>query len=104
MEMRQPAFLPGTRVLLVDQWVETGGTMRGAIDLVQRQAGVVAGIVTIAMEENPATAVFRESGKVVTAVLPGSRWQAEANRQRLSSFATYDAARTFPTAGRTAAP
>jgi adenine phosphoribosyltransferase len=104
MEMRQPAFPPGTRVLLVDQWVETGGTMRGAIDLVQLQAGVVAGIVTIAMEENPATAAFRESGKVVTAVLPGSRWQAEANRQRLSSFATYDAARTFPMAGRTAAP
>ena len=27
MEMREPAFRPGTRVLLVDQWVETGGTM-----------------------------------------------------------------------------
>lgn len=34
---------PGVRVLLVDQWVETGGTMRGAIELVERQGGVVAG-------------------------------------------------------------
>ena len=34
MEMRLPAFPSGTRVLLVDQWVETGGTMDGAIRLV----------------------------------------------------------------------
>ena len=37
MEMRLPAFAPGTKVLLVDQWVETGGTMDGAIRLVERQ-------------------------------------------------------------------
>ncbi|MEL6424812.1 MAG: adenine phosphoribosyltransferase, partial [Pseudomonadota bacterium] len=29
MEMRMPAFAPDTRVLLVDQWIETGGTMEG---------------------------------------------------------------------------
>uniref|UniRef100_A0A8C9EWX3 adenine phosphoribosyltransferase n=1 Tax=Pavo cristatus TaxID=9049 RepID=A0A8C9EWX3_PAVCR len=34
---------PGLRILLVDQWVETGGTMRAAIRLVERQGGVVAG-------------------------------------------------------------
>ena len=33
MEMRKPAFSPGTRVLLVDQWIETGGSMHGAIQL-----------------------------------------------------------------------
>uniref|UniRef100_A0A669P5G3 adenine phosphoribosyltransferase n=1 Tax=Phasianus colchicus TaxID=9054 RepID=A0A669P5G3_PHACC len=32
---------PGMRILLVDQWVETGGTMRAAIQLVERQGGVV---------------------------------------------------------------
>jgi adenine phosphoribosyltransferase len=104
MEMRLPAFPPGTRVLLVDQWVETGGTMRGAIELVQRQSGVVAGMVTIAMEENPATAAFRKTYKVVSAVLPGTRWQAEVSGQGLSSFRTLDAARTFPMAGRTPPP
>ena len=35
--------LPGLRILLVDQWVETGGTMRAAIQLVERLGGVVAG-------------------------------------------------------------
>lgn len=102
MEMRTPAFAPGTRVLLVDQWIETGGTMDGAIRLVERQGGKVAGIVTITMEENSVTAGYRAAYKVVTAVLPGSRWQVEANAQRLSSFDTYEPARTFPTAGRTA--
>ena len=43
MEVRTPAFRPGTRVLLVDQWVETGGTMGAGIRLVERQGGVVAG-------------------------------------------------------------
>ena len=41
MEMRLPAFAPGTRVLLVDQWVETGGTMDGSIRLIERQKGIV---------------------------------------------------------------
>ena len=50
MEMRKPAFAAGTKVLLVDQWVETGGTMDGAIRLVERQGGVVAGLLAIAIE------------------------------------------------------
>ena len=41
MEMRKPAFAAGTKVLLVDQWIETGGTMDGAIRLVQQQGGKV---------------------------------------------------------------
>ncbi|XP_026550110.1 uncharacterized protein LOC113432121, partial [Notechis scutatus] len=43
---------PGVQVLLVDQWVETGGTMQGAIQLVERQGGVVAGIAAICIEDS----------------------------------------------------
>ncbi|NXD41379.1 APT1 phosphoribosyltransferase, partial [Copsychus sechellarum] len=43
MEVRTDAIAPGLRILLVDQWVETGGTMRAAIELVERLGGVVAG-------------------------------------------------------------
>lgn len=100
MEMRTPAFAPGTRVLLADQWVETGSTMDGAIRLVERQSGIVAGLVTIAMEENDRTAQYRRDYKVISAVLPGSRWQTQAIAQRLESFDGYSADRTFPTAGR----
>ncbi|MEM9784764.1 MAG: phosphoribosyltransferase family protein [Pseudomonadota bacterium] len=96
MEMRLPAFAPGTRVLLVDQWVETGGTMAGAIDLVGRQGGKVAGIAAIAIEENAETAELRRRYPCASAVVPGSRWQAECNAQTLSSFADYRSELAFP--------
>lgn len=97
MEMRQPAFAPGTRVLLVDQWIETGGTMRGAIELVRRQQGVVAGIVAIAIEESDVTERFWRDFKCVTAILPGSDWQRQADAQYLESFKSYRPDMAFPT-------
>lgn len=96
MEMRLPAFSPGTRVLLADQWVETGGTMDGAIRLVERQDGRVAGMVAIAIEENARTKAYRRAFPCISAVMPGSRWQAECNAQRLSSFDTYTPEMAFP--------
>ncbi|MFT5652002.1 MAG: adenine phosphoribosyltransferase [Yoonia sp.] len=100
MEMRMPAFAPGDRVLVVDQWVETGGTMDGAIRLIERQQGVVAGLVAIAIEDNDRTRGYRDAYPCITAVVPGSKWQAECNRQTLSSFASYQAQSAFPRAGR----
>lgn len=96
MEMRTPAFAPGTRVLLADQWVETGGTMDGAMRLVERQGGVVAGVVAIAIEENANTDAYRAKYPCVSAVVQGSRWQAECNAQTLSSFARYKPEMAFP--------
>ncbi len=99
MEMRLPAFAPGTRVLLVDQWVETGGTMDGAIRLVERQKGIVAGIAAIAIEDNERTQGYRETYTCASAVMPGSRWQDECNSQTLSSFAAYKPEMAFPKVG-----
>lgn len=96
MEMRQPAFAPGTRVLLADQWVETGGTMDGAVRLVERQEGVVAGMVAIAIEENDRTNRYRATYPCVSAVVPGSHWQTECNAQTLSSFDSYRPELAFP--------
>ena len=96
MEMRTPAFAPGTRVLLVDQWVETGGTMHGAVQLVEQQKGKVAGMVAIVMEENDNTKSYREKYKVVTAIQPGTEWQRQANAQYLESFKTYKPEMAFP--------
>lgn len=36
-------FPAGVRVLIVDQWIETGGTMRAAIQLVEKQGATVVG-------------------------------------------------------------
>jgi adenine phosphoribosyltransferase len=96
MEVRLPAFARGTRVLLADQWIETGGTMDGAIRLVERQGGIVAGLAAVAIEENPVTAGYRAKYACAAAVMPGSRWQAECNQQRLSSFDTYQPQLAFP--------
>lgn len=97
MEMRLPAFAPKTRVLLVDQWVETGGSMHGAIQLVEQQQGTVAGMVAIVMEDNERTQSYRQSYPCVTAVLPGTDWQNQANNQYLKSFETYQPEMAFPT-------
>ncbi|MEM7189912.1 MAG: phosphoribosyltransferase family protein [Pseudomonadota bacterium] len=96
MEMRLPAFAPGTRVLLVDQWVETGGTMEGAIELVQRQKGEVAGLVAIAIEDTERASALRATHPCFAAVVPGSYWQTECNAQTLSSFADYRPELAFP--------
>ena len=100
MEMRLPAFAPGTRVLLVDQWVETGGTMDGAIRLVERQKGVVSGMVAVAIEENERTENYRKTYHCASAVVPGSRWQRECNNQYLSSFESYAPESAFPQSKR----
>lgn len=96
MEVRTPAFLSGTRVLLVDQWIETGGTMDGAIRLVKRQEGIVAGLVAIAMESNDKTDEYRECFPCITAVRPNTELQTQCDRQSLDSFKAYKPKMAFP--------
>ena len=96
MEVRVPAFSKGTRVLLVDQWIETGGTMDGAIRLVKRQEGIVAGLVAIAMESNAKTDEYRECFPCITAVQPNAERQTQCDRQSLDSFKAYKPEMAFP--------
>lgn len=96
MELRKPAFAPGTKVLIADQWVETGGTMDGAIRLVERQGGKVVGLAAVAIEENAVTDAYREKYRCVAGVVQGSKWQTECNAQDLSSFRTYKPECAFP--------
>ncbi len=96
MELRKPAFAPGTRVLLVDQWVETSGTMGGAIKLVERQQGVVAGVAAVCIEENEKTLWLRENFKCATAVVSGTDIQEQCNRKTLDSFQNYTPEMVFP--------
>lgn len=98
MEMRLPAFAQGTRVLLVDQWVETGGSMHGAMQLVEQQKGKVAGIVSIVIEECKRTNEYRKKYKCISAIQPGTEWQKQANAQYLESFKNYNPEAAFPNA------
>ena len=96
MEIRFPAFEAGTKVFIVDQWVETGGTMGAAIKLIEQQGGLVKGVIALAIEENDNTKKLRNDYKCFSAVVPGSEWQKQCNEQYLESFKSYEPNMAFP--------
>ena len=96
MEIRFPAFEAGTKVIIVDQWVETGGTMGAAIRLIEQQGGLVKGVIALAIEENDNTKKLRNDYKCFSAVVPGSEWQKQCNEQYLESFKSYEPNMAFP--------
>ncbi len=53
LELRKGSVSTGDHVLVVDEWVETGAQMQAAIDLIEKEGGIVAGIVTINLDPNP---------------------------------------------------
>lgn len=63
MEVRVDVLKPGLRVLLVDQWIETGGTMRAAIKLVEKQGAIVVGIAAVAIENSEGGKWLKENYK-----------------------------------------
>jgi len=58
LELRAAPFAAGTRILLADEWIETGAQVRAAIALLERAGGVVAGIATIGLRRNEKTAAL----------------------------------------------
>jgi adenine phosphoribosyltransferase len=55
-ELRADPWPRETRVLLADEWIETGGTAKAAVTLIERAGGVVVGIAAIAFRKNEKTA------------------------------------------------
>jgi adenine phosphoribosyltransferase len=53
LEIHRGLLQPGARVLLVDEWIETGAQIQAAIHLIEQEGGVVAGIATINIDDNP---------------------------------------------------
>ena len=47
IEMHKDAIKPGQRVLIVDDLIATGGTIKAMIDLVEQCGGVVAGVLVL---------------------------------------------------------
>ena len=68
LELRQGALAPGTRALLVDEWIETGAQVRAAIQLIEGQGGVIAGIASLHMDDDEATEPLRARYTCVQAV------------------------------------
>jgi adenine phosphoribosyltransferase len=55
LELRVGAVKLGTRVLLVDEWIETGAQAKAAISLIEKQGGVVVGVATVNVDVNENT-------------------------------------------------
>lgn len=55
LELRADAIAPGARVLVVDEWIETGAQVKSAIELIEMQGGVVVGVAAIHMDSNDQT-------------------------------------------------
>lgn len=55
LELRAGALAPGTRVLLVDDWIKSGTQIAGAIELLAKQGAEVAGVVALNVDENSLT-------------------------------------------------
>ncbi len=73
LELRVGAISPGTRVLVVDEWIETGAQVSAAVALIERQGGIVAGIAGIHMDGNATTHRLAEryACRVLTGWLTG---------------------------------
>lgn len=63
LEIRVDAALLGARVLLVDEWIETGTQVHAAVELIEFQQGIIAGIATIKMDDNESTQILKKKYK-----------------------------------------
>ncbi|XP_039987405.1 adenine phosphoribosyltransferase [Xiphias gladius] len=84
MEVRLDVLKPGVRVLLVDQWIETGGTMKAAIQLVERLGATVVGVAAVAIENTEGGKWIKENYKFSHCI--SEELQSQIDRQCVSSF------------------
>ena len=68
LEIHRDAIQPGQRVLIVDDLLATGGTVRGTMELVQRLQGVVVGLAFL-VELEFLNGRERLDGRTVTSVV-----------------------------------
>jgi adenine phosphoribosyltransferase len=61
LEMAKGSIGKGERVLIVDEWIETGSQVKSAIRLIELQGGKVIGIAALCAEKNPKTSMLFES-------------------------------------------
>jgi adenine phosphoribosyltransferase len=63
LEMRIDAIHRSSRLLLVDEWIETGTQVSAAIKLIEGHGGVIVGITAINIDENDLTQDLQEKYK-----------------------------------------
>ncbi|XP_077864819.1 adenine phosphoribosyltransferase-like [Saccoglossus kowalevskii] len=92
VEIRKDAFAEGTRVLVVDQWIESGGTMYATIDIIEKLKGIVAGIAVICIEDTENSKALKEKYKCSHLIPP--QLQKQFNKHQLDSFKLFEEGRS----------
>lgn len=59
-EMNKGAIKKGNKVLIVDEWIETGSQVKSAIKLIEKQGGKIIGITTLCAHKTPKTKILFE--------------------------------------------
>lgn len=54
-EMNKGSIKKGQKVLIADEWIETGNQVRTAISLIEEQGGIVVGVLSIGGEKTDKT-------------------------------------------------
>ncbi|KAE8295036.1 Adenine phosphoribosyltransferase [Larimichthys crocea] len=88
MEVRLDVLKPGMRVLLVDQWIETGGTMKAAIQLVERLGATVVGVAAVAIENTEGGKWIKENYKFSHCI--PEELQSQIDQKYLESFKSFN--------------
>lgn len=63
LELRTGSVREADQVLIVDEWIETGAQMQAAIDLIERDGGIVAGLIAINIDASPVSRRWQEKYK-----------------------------------------
>eukprot|EP00063_Salmo_salar_P094954 XP_014069789.1 PREDICTED: adenine phosphoribosyltransferase-like isoform X2 [Salmo salar] len=87
VEVRLDVLRPGLQVLIVDQWIETGGTMKAAIKLVERQGATVVGVAAVAIENSEGGKWIKEKYKHSHCI--PEELQSQIDKQYLDSFKSF---------------
>jgi adenine phosphoribosyltransferase len=67
LELAEGTCKLGDRVLLVDEWIETGSQVQAAIRLLEKQGATIIGIASISIDDNEATAKIKKKYRCHTA-------------------------------------
>ncbi len=70
LEIRPDMFPRGARILLVDEWIETGTQVNAAIELIENQQCEVVGIAAINIDGNAVTNALIEKYNCYAAWMP----------------------------------
>jgi len=58
LELRSGSLLPGSRILIADEWIETGSSVRCCIELLEKEGCVISGLATIGIDYNENTKLW----------------------------------------------